>query len=139
MTDEDYLNFVYYYQRHNKVWDILWSKKISNHFTVTDVYLLELLNKHTEITPSFIAEELYLTSGGVTGLLERNIKNKLITKRKDNKDRRISLISMTEEGKNALIKLRKDCTQLTKSFLSVLTTEEILQLERLNKKLYQSY
>ena len=139
MTDQNYLNFVYYYQRHNKVWDMLWSKNISDNFTVTDVYLLELLNKHEEITPGFIAEELFLTSGGVTGLIDRNLKNNLITKRKDKQDRRITHISITEDGKKALLKLRQDCTELTKSFLSVLTKEEIILLEQLNKKLYQSY
>lgn len=139
MDNEQYLDFVYYYQRHTKVWDILWNKEISNHFTVTDVYLLELLDKKAPITSGFIAEELNLTSGGVTGLIHRLEQKHLINKHKDPYDKRINYISMTVEGKEALIHLRKECTKLTKCFLSVLSLDEIRQLEQLNKKIFDSY
>lgn len=89
----------------SKLWMKL-SKEMKNYMeenlaptlTESQLNLLELMKTGDRMKPSDFIEYLATTPAAVTTLLDRMEKNELITRERDEKDRRIVWITMTEKG-----------------------------------------
>lgn len=67
--------------------------------TESQLNVLELLIARERMKPSDLLEYLATTPAAVTTLLDRMEKNELIVRERDEKDRRIVWIHVTEKGK----------------------------------------
>ncbi|WP_442603926.1 MarR family winged helix-turn-helix transcriptional regulator [Paenibacillus sp. KN14-4R] len=83
------------------------SKEIKNHMetelspalTEGQLNVLELLTEQQPMKPSDFLEFLETTPAAVTTLLDRMERNELIERRRDEKDRRIVWVHVTDKGK----------------------------------------
>lgn len=73
-------------------------------FTIPQYTALAALDERGEITMSALADELGLTMGAVTNIVDRLIDADFATRDRGTDDRRIIRVKLTEKGKEALTK-----------------------------------
>jgi MarR family transcriptional regulator, temperature-dependent positive regulator of motility len=75
---------------------------LAPHLTESQLNVLEylLVERQQPLKPSDLLEYLETTPAAVTTLLDRMEKNELISRERDEKDRRIVWIQVTERGKD---------------------------------------
>ncbi|MGA9173618.1 MAG: MarR family transcriptional regulator [Thermoactinomyces sp.] len=88
-----------------------------------------------------LSREVNLTSGATTLALNRLEKEGLIVRRRDQADRRIVWVELSEEGKTLVEKILQQRQLMFKKMLSVLTEDErelfIKLLEKISVKLHE--
>lgn len=82
-----------------------------------------------------LRENTLVTKQAVTGLVDRMKKSKYIETYKDSKDRRITRVSLTSKGENALQTTRPKRIDGNREAFSILSEEEISQLSTIIPKL----
>ena len=90
---------------------------------------------NAEVNVKDIIDEVLVTSGGMSNLLLRIIKTKLIKKRPDPKDARSMLIKLTSHGLTIVDKAMEIQAACEREMVNTLTSEENAQLALLLKKL----
>lgn len=66
--------------------------------TEGQLVVLEFIMSHDQVKPSDLIEYLATTPAAVTTLLDRMVKNGLVVRQRDERDRRIVWIRMTDKG-----------------------------------------
>lgn len=74
-------------------------------FTSTQCYSLLELEKNNEMTMFDLSEKMNLNTSTMTRIVDKLVKRNLIERKRDASDRRIVLVSLTEEGKRSARKL----------------------------------
>lgn len=74
-------------------------------FTSTQCYSLMELNKSNELTMLELSEKMNLNTSTMTRIIDKLVKRNLIERKRHSSDRRIVLVSLTEEGKRSAKKL----------------------------------
>jgi DNA-binding MarR family transcriptional regulator len=74
--------------------------KLSPTLTEGQLHVLELLTRNERMKPSDFLEHLETTPAAVTTLIDRMEKGGLVIRERDEKDRRIVWITVTEMGKS---------------------------------------
>jgi DNA-binding MarR family transcriptional regulator len=69
-----------------------------HHLTGPQLVCLRQLRAAVEMTPSRLAQEVSLSHATVTGILNRLEKQGLVTRTRDDRDRRRSLVRLTDKG-----------------------------------------
>lgn len=70
--------------------------------TPSQLIVLQFLAHRDESTPSEIAKHISLTQATVTSLIDKLEAQRLVTRRRDDKDRRRIIIKISRRGRNAL-------------------------------------
>jgi len=96
---------------------------------------LRVNGPHLQMAPGEIMRAVLLTSGGMSNLLERMEKKKLIRRLQDPDDRRGVMVKLTEKGKQIIDAAMKDHVQVDKDLISSLDSGDCTKLEKLLKKL----
>lgn len=104
--------------------------------TVPQMLLLEIVFGKNMCTMSDLAKSTGVTTSAVTGLTDRLIRAKLITRTRGVKDRRIVIISLSEKGKNLIRKILNERQQMIKKAFGNLTHKEQETYLNLIKKVY---
>ncbi len=83
----------------------LHSRHLANNHKLTGPQLVCLrhLARHETATPSNMAKSVSLSQATITGILDRLEKRELITRERDNKDRRRVNLALTKAGRDLLI------------------------------------
>lgn len=68
--------------------------------TVPQITIMSMLYKNGSMKVSDISEEMYITNGTVSGIIDRLEKQKLVSRTRSERDRRVVYIALTEEGYN---------------------------------------
>jgi len=103
-----------------------------------------LMNLYTEerkdgVTPSALAEELGVTRGNMTGLIDGLIDAGYICKEDDPVDRRIVKIKLSKKGRQYLEKILPDHFARTSKALSLMSKKEMELLWELLDKIEQGF
>lgn len=93
--------------------------------------LLFVLYKKNGQSQREIADRLNVKAATINVMIKRMEKTKLIERRDDEKDQRVSRIFITDEGKKICEELKKTYVQMEKESLENLTDEEKIILRRL--------
>jgi DNA-binding MarR family transcriptional regulator len=93
--------------------------------------VLAIVNEGPPKTQATIAETLMLDPSRLVALLDSLEDNGLIVRKRDPNDRRRHLVSITEDGKRKLAKLRAIVKDLEDEFLAPLDAEERKTLHEL--------
>lgn len=109
---------------------------IRGEITIPQMILLQILLEKNMCTMSNIAKDMGITTSAVTGLTDRLIRSKLITRTRGIKDRRIVIVSLTEKGKDLIKRIFNQRQQMMRRVLSVLTPKEREIYLSLIKKIY---
>lgn len=67
--------------------------------TESQLVVLEYVMNHDQVKPSDLIEHLATTPAAVTTLLDRMVKNGLVARQRDEHDRRIVWIRLTDKGR----------------------------------------
>jgi DNA-binding MarR family transcriptional regulator len=89
-------------------------------------------NNHCNRKISFteLAEALGITRANVTGIAERLARNGLIKRTENPEDRRVQLLTLTEEGQSLLDSVKQGVTDLETRILYALDDNELDALEK---------
>lgn len=102
----------------------------------TQYYVLEAL-KTGQQTVSGLAEEVGLTSGAITGISDKLIEAGYAERRRDDSDRRIVYLEITDLGLSILDTLRNQRKEVMESFFGNLSDDEIRSMINIFEKLLQ--
>lgn len=97
----------------------------------TDHKYLGLIIKNEEMTAGDIAEMTGLTTGAVTGLIDRLEKVKLVKRKADKNDRRkVLIVPNTQKSMELLEPIFEDLQKRTQQLVSSFSKEEMSVIER---------
>lgn len=97
----------------------------------TDHKYLGLIIKNEEMTAGDIAEMTGLTTGAVTGLIDRLEKVKLVKRKADKNDRRkVLIVPNTQKSMELLEPIFEDLQKRTQQLVSSFSKEEMVIIER---------
>ena len=116
--------------------DKLNSIVLDGKLTVSHYIILNLLNDRRSSNMSELAKNLKLTMSATTSIIDKMVELKLVKRHHSKDDRRIVLITLTENGRMLVSKISKDRLVVIREILSVLSEKEKQLYLRLIKKIY---
>ena len=113
------------------------SVKIESQHQITSSQLMVifLLSQSGEMTMGQISQMLDLTPRAITGLMVGLENRDYITRRKDQKDHRITWVQLSTRGKTFLKVTKPEASKAFISLFDVLTKKEQIELVRIIEKL----
>lgn len=93
--------------------------------------ILDYLAEHGNCAQNELARNMRVSAASVAVSIKRMCKTGLIEKTPDPSDMRINRISLTEKGKTVQKKCREECDRIDERMFSVLSDEELAQLENM--------
>lgn len=114
-----------------------WNSHNELGFSKSHILILDLLATDGPKRPSAIADHLKVTTGGVTVLTTKLIKNGFIEKTPNETDRRASQIHITEAGLDILQKSREHIDLLLNHLFGMLSDHEVETLKNIFLKCTQ--
>lgn len=103
--------------------------------TVSQFAVLEILYHKGDLRVCEIIDKTLSTGGNMTVVIDNLVKDNLVTRYIDPKDRRVSLISITKKGRNLISEIFPKHLENVNEIFSALTSEEKKNLISLLKKL----
>lgn len=103
--------------------------------TVSQFAVLEILYHKGDLRVYEIMEKILSTGGNMTVVIDNLVKDNLVMRYIDPKDRRVSLISITEKGRNLISEIFPKHLENVNEIFEVLTSEEKKNFINLLKKL----
>lgn len=97
--------------------------------------LLYLLNVNSNVSQSELSEKLGVTMPRIVAVINTLQKKELIEKNVDSTDKRKSIISITNKGKDNIIKKKKDAIKFIENVIKELDEQEIEQYIAISKKI----
>jgi len=85
-----------------------------------------------------IAQRTITVVPGITGLIDRLENAKLVTRQRDDEDRRVVKVSITQAGLDVLAKLDGPLMDLHRKLLADFSADEVAELNRLLEKARQA-
>lgn len=101
----------------------------------SELFTLLQVDRNGEIIMSQIADFVNIPMSTATGLIERLVKKGYIERMRNETDRRIVAIRLTDEGKKLIGEVKESVSKLIGTVLEVLTDEEKKLLMNLFSKL----
>ncbi len=89
--------------------------------TVPQLRALAMIAFHTHCTMSGLAKGLHITLGAATGLVDRLIQQRLVTRASDPQDRRVVRLELTPAGRRAHLAAVRQARQRVEEALARLT------------------
>ena len=103
--------------------------------TQSQFWLLKVLHHEGACTVSDVAQRLDMTVAGATGLIDRLVRANLVERHREEADRRVVRVALTEQGAAAISEAFRQRRELMAEFLSPLTPAELEQLIALYEKM----
>lgn len=97
--------------------------------------LLYLLNAKSNVSQSELSENLGVTMPRIVAVINTLQNKELIEKNLDSNDKRKSIISITNKGKDNIIKKKKDAIKFIENVIKELDEQEIEQYIAISKKI----
>ena len=97
--------------------------------------LLYLLNSNNNVSQSDLSEKLDVSIARIVAIINTLQKKKLIEKKIDANDKRKTIISITEAGKEIITQRKKQAIQFIENVIKELDEKEIEQYIAINKKI----
>jgi DNA-binding MarR family transcriptional regulator len=107
--------------------------------TVAEWVVMREMFDDKETSPGVLAERMGMTRGGVSKLVDRLVKKKLISRRDRSDDRRFQSIALTPAGRRLIPHLADLADQNDEEFFQPLSTRERAALIAAMKKLVEAH
>ncbi|MBD7983287.1 MarR family transcriptional regulator [Sporosarcina sp. Sa2YVA2] len=117
---------------------VRWRQASTIDLGISHILVLHELSVHGESRPSDLAKNLNFTPASLTHLSTKLTKQKLISRRQDETDRRTSYWSLTEIGLEVLTEAQENGHIVRKDLFSHLSEEEQTTLLAIYTKLNQT-
>jgi MarR family transcriptional regulator, organic hydroperoxide resistance regulator len=94
-------------------------------FTTTQCYTIFALNKFGTLTMNELSEKMNLSTSTMTRILDNLVRDKYIIRERDDKDRRIVIVSLATLGVEAAGKLNNSVNQYYKKIIDSLPQGQV--------------
>ncbi|MER2000506.1 MAG: MarR family transcriptional regulator, partial [Lysinibacillus sp.] len=111
-----------------------WNSRNDLGFSKSHIKILELLATEGPKRPSALADQLQVTTGGVTVLTTKLLKSGYIEKTPNEIDRRAAQITITADGLEVLQSSKSHINSLAENLFGNLSNDEINLLHQLFQK-----
>jgi DNA-binding MarR family transcriptional regulator len=98
--------------------------------TIPQLKSLFLIAREGSMNTKSLAEALGVTPSNVTGIVDRLVKQGLVSRQENPEDRRMLLIRVTDKGEAILTSLREETISSMSEVLARMSTEELSSLAR---------
>ncbi|MBY0121554.1 MarR family winged helix-turn-helix transcriptional regulator [Bacillus sp. S/N-304-OC-R1] len=123
-----------FFQFEHLFWDVsrnmgyIWKQIFENSFPGSQSYIMFKLEQSGRMRMSKLADSLHLTPGAVTIASDKLIDQGYIIRIRDDKDRRVVYLELTQDGKEALNELRNGGRQIMRSVFNGLSEADLQRL-----------
>lgn len=118
------------------------SEQLGDELTNDQQYTLRYINKAGSCTSTELAEYFDVKKSAITAMINRMWEKGLIKRTRDEKDRRVVYLALTDKGNELYTKAERRIYKLVESFIKQFDHEEISQFlltyEKLNQILINS-
>jgi DNA-binding MarR family transcriptional regulator len=125
----------------NKIAEGLVKEQIGSDLTNDQHYTLRYINKVGTCTSSELAEVFDVKKSAITAIITRMWEKGLIQRTRDENDRRVVYLTMTDKGRDLFQKTEEKIQDLVESFITRFDQSEIVQFlntyEKLNEILLE--
>jgi DNA-binding MarR family transcriptional regulator len=115
-----------------------WKKYSEDGLIRSQIMILEQLASHGKQHVTNLSESLMITPGGITGICDKLVKKGLICRTRDEGDRRVVFLEITEQGREELKKIILIRKKFMEDFYGNLTEEDIHHLIRIYNELLRT-
>jgi len=115
------------------------NKLLTSGVTVAEWVVMREMFDDEKISPGVLAERIGMTRGGVSKLVDRLVRKKLVTRRDRSDDRRFQSIGLTAAGRRLTQQLAALADQNDEEFFHPLSGGERAALIATMKKLVESH
>lgn len=122
---EQHTKFMRLYWNLSRNMSYIWKEIFARRFPGSQSDILFLLGRYGRKRMSEIADSLLLTPGAVTTASDKLITNGYIARFRDEKDRRVVYLEMTDKGRDTLTELQNEGRKAMKSVFSHLSESEL--------------
>ncbi|KRG11172.1 MarR family winged helix-turn-helix transcriptional regulator [Staphylococcus sp. NAM3COL9] len=136
MEKNNFFELIHNAELFNDATMTLFMKQFNMNINISQIITLSKLKEHGAQKPSMLAQSLGYTSGAITGLTNRLVKEGYVIRAHQEDDRRSILITITAKGMDLLETAQKQGQKMRNEIYSVLNDDEVTQLLNIQKKLY---
>ena len=119
----------------NKIAESLIKEQIGADLTTDQHYTLRYINKVGTCTSSELAEVFDVKKSAITAIINRLWEKGLIQRTRDDNDRRVIYLTLTEKGDELFLKTEERIHALVESFITQFGQSEITQFLKTFEKL----
>ena len=132
MPDTDsFAKFEELYWHVSRSMNYIWKQIFDAHFPGSQAFILFLLEKKGSQKMTELADTLNLTPGAVTSSSDKLISGGFIQRVRDEKDRRVVYLEITDKGKKGLNDLRMEGRKAIKAIFGGLPDTDVQHLVRI--------
>lgn len=117
-----------YYWILNRRWEAEWNKSNRYKLSIAQAIALEILATKGRLKSSELANALSITTGGVTGITDKLEQEGFIQRIRDEGDRRVIFLNITDFGVNAYKEVRLERIKKMEKMLAALDDSDLEQL-----------
>ncbi|MCS7462658.1 MarR family transcriptional regulator [Paenibacillus doosanensis] len=114
---------------------VAWNKFDEKGMTSAQGFVLEKLESEGPLKVSQMAEAMCYTAGAITSLADKLLSAGYVERERDDEDRRVVYLRITEEGRKMLGTIREQRKTNIKTFFGNLSDEDVHHLIRIYKEI----
>lgn len=107
--------------------------------TMLQVQTLKTIKENSPITASELASRLQMSPSALTQMTDRLIKSKFISRKNDKNDRRLILLSLTNDGEQHLVSILKRMEQKANQILDPISAKDLETVVTIFEDFLQKY
>ncbi|MDQ5930515.1 MAG: hypothetical protein QG594_2303 [Bacteroidota bacterium] len=107
--------------------------------TMLQVQTLKTIKENSSITASELASRLQMSPSALTQMTDRLIKSKFISRKNDKNDRRLILLSLTNDGEQHLASILKRMEQKANHILDPISAKDLETVVTIFEDFLQKY
>lgn len=115
--------------------EMLIKEEISEELTSDQHFILRYIHSKGKCTSTELADVFHVKKSSITAIINRLVTRELVDRERDNEDRRIVYLSLSEKGEELFKLSEEKVHQLVGSFIQKFEKEEILQFIQTYEKL----
>lgn len=123
--DNIFIDFEKLFWQLSRKMEYLWKRIYAETFPGSQSYIMFLLQQRGSKKMSELAHSLHLTAGAVTTAADHLIEQAYIARVRDENDRRIIRLELTEKGSETLIELQQEGRKIMKSVFNDVSDAEM--------------
>ncbi|MBJ6362736.1 MarR family winged helix-turn-helix transcriptional regulator [Paenibacillus sp. GCM10012307] len=108
-----------------------WKSRSGDNLPLSHIRMLTVLQRREKEKVAELADCLHVTPGAITGIADKLIQRGYVERRRDETDRRVVYLQLTEEGQSAVKGLDSIQQQLYADILARLDMQDIEHLKRI--------
>lgn len=113
------------------------AKSMDDKLTGSQFMVLKRINDHGRITVTGMAEDLNVSLSAVTALIDRMYRAGYVVRVRDEEDRRLVWLELTDKGKEILTACQEARWQVVDRYFTQLSGDDLQDLLRIYEKLHE--